>query len=255
MTAPSIRPVTAAEVARRHDEFAAFERAFVYPLGADRFHIDHGADYLAFFRSLGEPFPFVAEADGRLIGLLVAVRRRIAGRDVFYLCDLKVTPDARVAGVANAHLGPATPAFGISMNAEGGGNRMVRVAMRCPEAAPLRVAAIALFSLDVEAWQRVMPLLRDELGPLCLHDPRGTKDIVLASTGAPMPLLHVGHGPLRRGTVVEPRPGSVLMLCLPADDVVIARLRAEGVMPSATATVLLRHMDDFDVRSVLTSDI
>jgi hypothetical protein len=245
-----VRALGPAEVARRHGELAAFEHAFVYPLGTDRFHIDHGRDYLAFFRTLGEPCFYVAEAHGRIAGVLAAVRRRIAGRDVHYLCDLKADRAAAgaarglLAAFAREHLGAETAAFGISMNAADGTNRLAQIARRCPAAAPLTARGLGM-----------APLLTRELGPVRFCDQRGKKDIVLASTGAPMPLLHAQHGPLARTELVDARPGSVHMICLPAGDALVAELGARGATPAASATLLSRHLDWFDARWVLTSDI
>jgi hypothetical protein len=74
------------------DDLRTFEERFEYPLGDDHFHIDHGEDYLAFFRRLGEPAPFLATVARRVVGVLVAVRRRVGRREGWYLCDLKVDP-------------------------------------------------------------------------------------------------------------------------------------------------------------------
>jgi hypothetical protein len=264
MNGVAVRALAAADVARRAPELAAFERSFVYPLGADAFHIDHGRDYLAFFRSLGEPFPYVAEDEHAMRGVLVAVKRRLAGRDVWYVCDLKVAADAAGAqtgrrllrAFAVDHLGdPATPAFGVSMNAADGSNRLVHLARRCTEAGELRADRLVFFTFTAAAWPSVANDVERALGSVTWFDPRGTKDIVLASTGAPMPLLHAQHGPCARRGASGPRDGSTHMLCLPGGDPLVAALAARGAQPMATATVLHRGLRGFDWRQLLTSDI
>lgn len=256
MNVPTIRVAPPDEVSARHAEFAAFERAFTYPLGADRFHIDHGADYLAFFRALGSPEVFVAEDDGGIAGVLVAVRRRLLGRDAWYLCDLKAHRGARalLRSFAEARIDADTAAYGVSMNANDGSNRLAAAARRCAAAAPLRIEHIAFFTFDHTTWQRSEALLTAAVGPIGFLDNHGRKDIVLASTGRPMPLLHAQHGPLARPAGPS-RAGAVHMLGLAAAHRLVTSLRARGIAPMATASVLLRNMDRFDPSSILTSDI
>src|SRR5690606_10637547 len=110
-------------------------------------------------------------------------------------------------------------------------------------------------SLDFATWERVAPLLRRSLGPLHLYDPHGRKDIVLVSTGAPLPLLHVQRGPLARPESVPPRPDATFMFCLPERDPLALELEGMGVSASGTASVLHVGMQGFDWRLVLTSDI
>lgn len=79
----------------------AFDRQFEYPLGQNNyFCISHGTDYSRFFRTIGEAACFVAEKNDRVVGVLTTVVRRVwlpDGREtsVVYLCDLKITPEAR----------------------------------------------------------------------------------------------------------------------------------------------------------------
>lgn len=256
MIEPSIRVLAADEVAGRHAALGAFERRFVYPLGADRFHIDHGDDYLAFFRRLGTPEMYVAEDGGHIVGVLVTVRRRIFGRDAWYLCDLKARAGARrlLAAFAAARVRDDTAAYGISMNPSGERNRLVDAARRCRAAAPLRTRALSLFTFDLEAWWRVEPILAASLGPIQFVDNRGVKDIVLESTGAPMPLLHAVHGSAAHGGR-GPREGAAHMICIEAEHPLTPALAALGVQPTGMATLLLRNMDWFDPAAVSTSEV
>jgi GNAT superfamily N-acetyltransferase len=259
----SVRAVDAAELAARAAELAAFERAFTYPLGNDRFHIDHGVDYLAFFRGLGTPFAHLAERDGRIVGVLVAVRRQLDGRAVWYVCDLKVESTASGRDLARrllrtwaaTHVQATDAAFAVSMNAADGSNRLVQLAARCRVAGPIRTTRLMLFTADHATWTEIAPLLGGELGPLGFHDPRGTKDIVLASSGTVMPLLHLQHGPWARSVRVPARPGAVHMFCLPEAHGLVAGLGRAGVVPSSSATVLHRHLDGVDWVKLSTSDI
>lgn len=262
MSGVAVACLDAGAVADVQAELARFERTFSYPLGDDTFRIDHGDDYLAFFRGLGEPAAFVARRDGRIAGVLVAVLRLVPA-PAFYVCDLKVAAGASGCAVgatllrafATRCLAPSTPVFGVSMNAANGSNRLRRVALRCREAAVCAGPTLAVFSLDFATYGRIEPTLRRALGPISCYDPRGRKDIVLASTGSPMPLLHIQHGRFARADITDPRPSCTHMICLPTSDPLVAELARAEVQPGASASVLQRGLSTFAWRDVLTSDI
>lgn len=259
MSAVVVRELDAAAVARRQAELAAFEREFVYPLGSDRFRIDHGRDYLAFFRRLGRPHVFAATHGADLCGLLVLVERELDGRRTGYVCDWKVTRRRDHGAVARALLQTAAAAclppdaavFGVSMDTAGAPNRLARIATRCPAAGPVRTTRLAVFACDLAVWHAVAQHLEAALGPIGLHCNHGDKDLVLASTGRPLPLLHVRRGP----PAVPPRDDAVHMFCLPANDPLCTQLAQLDVKPGATATVLHRHLGDVDWRALSTADI
>jgi hypothetical protein len=78
-----------------------FEEQFRYPLGPGRyFRIAHDKDYPRFFRAIGEGVCFVAEREGKILGVLGAALRRLALPDgkerlVVYFGDVKIDPPAR----------------------------------------------------------------------------------------------------------------------------------------------------------------
>jgi hypothetical protein len=74
-----------------------FEQQFVYPLGPhSTFRIEHGPDYTAFYRAIGEPITVAAEIDGKIVGVIsIAIRNiSIDGRAsrYAYIGDLKIHP-------------------------------------------------------------------------------------------------------------------------------------------------------------------
>ena len=83
------------------DALGRFEEQFQYPLGPDRFfRITHGEDYPRFFRAMGEGVCFVAEREGRVLGVMGAALRPLAlpggeERLAVYLGDVKVDPEVR----------------------------------------------------------------------------------------------------------------------------------------------------------------
>jgi len=246
---------------------AALEAGASYPLGDDRFTLDHGEDYFAFFDRLGETRHVLAVEGGEVIAVGCGVVRTIPrGGDAieaWYLCDLKVRPDARGRRIPLRILASAFPSgvlrcrrgYAISMDPPDRENPVVRLLGRFALAPIRRVAGLVLFSLGASAMREAAALLERARGPIGYRSLAGIKDVVLASTGRPMPLLHVQHGPLGDPATLEPDPGAVHMFCVPDDDPLLASLRSAGLEPSATASVLAHGLDGCRYDFVLTSDI
>ena len=240
---------------------ADIERDIDYPLGDDRFRIDHGDDYFAFFRRLGDLAYFVALEEERVVGVLAVVRRTFPG--AWYACDLKVAPDARSkalsrelgAAFAAKRLAPDDRGYGISMNPAEGPNRVVRMLRRLPRLDLMPGPTLRLYSLDRAQMIRAADAITARRGPISYRSLSGVKDIVLQSTGRPMPLLHVQFGPCAARGTDEPVDDAVHMFCVPDDDPLLGDLDAIGLTPSASATVVHRGMIDQDWSFVLTSDI
>ncbi|NCQ51841.1 GNAT family N-acetyltransferase [archaeon] len=78
-------------------ELKEFEKQFVYPLGNDTFHIEHGqnSDYFSFFEKLGKPNIMVLEKNNKIIGVCSAVLREINNKKYWYLCDFKIEKEHR----------------------------------------------------------------------------------------------------------------------------------------------------------------
>lgn len=243
---------------------AALESSARYPLGTDQFRIDHGADYFRFFDRLGALAYYVAADEGGVVAVGCGVLRDLPGfGPAWYVGDLKVRPERRGEHVPLRMLAAAFPAeyprcrrgYGISMDPPEGENRVLRIFRRFPLVPLSHAATLEIFSFDAEAMRRVESLVRAQRGPLRYLSLRGTKDLVLESTGAPLPLVHVQHGPLGAEGEQQPTDGAVHMLAVPRGDALGEELRAAGHAPGATATVIAHRMDGYDWRRVLTSEI
>ena len=265
-----IREIGPGDRATYQGRIRALEEGVTYPLGEDRFEIDHGEDYFAFFERLGE-LSYLAVLDGEeVVAAVAAVARRVPPspgappRRAWYLCDLKVRPGHRGRRIPARLFAWALPrkylacprGYAISMNpGDGSENSVVRLLARFP-VAPLSLGAtLYLYSLDDGAMRAVRPVLEEARGPVSFLSLRDTKDIVLQSTHSPMPLLHVQFGPCGAEGDPEPEPGCVHMFCTPSEDPLVAKLREQGYAPSATAALVQHRMRDWDWRFVLTSDI
>jgi hypothetical protein len=97
----NVLPLSASPPPKLARALERFEEQFRYPLGPGRsFRIAHGEDYPRFFRAMGEGVSFVAEREGRVLGVMSAALRRLAlpgGEELqaVYLGDVKIDPPAR----------------------------------------------------------------------------------------------------------------------------------------------------------------
>jgi hypothetical protein len=246
------------------DRIAALEAIATYPLGADSFQIDHGNDYFRFFERLGGVHYYTMNDGERVAAVAAGVLRRVPER-TWYLCDLKVHPDYRgqrlplkILSRAFIHNYLRCPrGYCVSMNpADGRPNRIARL-LEHFRWAPARIATeLRIYSLDAEAMRKCEPVLRKHRGKLSYLSLTGIKDIILGSTGKPMPLLHAQFGPCAElGTAVAPLEGYTHMFPAPNGDPMIAELRALGVEPHASASVIAHRMQRSDWKFILTSDI
>ncbi len=256
-----VRVLDAEELDVYGPRIAAVEAAVDYPLGADRFCIDHGADYFAFFRRLGRLRYVIAECGLELLAMLAVIERELVDGPAWYVGDLKLAPGGeglaltrRLLAVASAEAGPSR-AYGISMNpATDAPNRIVRLLARLvPET---RVATtLGFYTVDAIQMRHLEGLVAAHRGPLGYLSLAGIKDIVLQSTGRPMPLVHVQYGPDAEPAGHRPIEGGAHMFCTPVGDALDRSVREHGGVPMATATVVQVGMNSTDWSFVLSSDI
>lgn len=247
-----------------------FDEHWTYPYGDDRFRLDHGEDYYAFFDRLGEVSAHAFLEEGEIIGMGIAVLRRVPfrrgerPRRTWYLCDAKVHPEHRgqklgfkAAGQQFLqHYWQAQRAYGITMNpGDGSENGVVRHALKY-RLAPFHLGGIlAIYSFDEAGMRAIEPLLARHRGPVSYLSLEGKKDLIMQSTQARLPLLHVQFGPCAELGVAAPVPGHTHMFCALVGSPLARDLEREGVEPDATATILAHRMHDCDWQFVLTSDI
>ncbi len=252
----------------------ALEAGIPYPLDDDAFTIDHGDDYSAFHRGLGDAHYLVATDGPRVVGAIAGVLRTadVAGRRVpsVYLGDLKVAPDHRGTGLARrAALGAVAKmreprfrrwrlAYFAAMRGERGdvtrslqGLHPGRLTRPVATLQLYFVAPAALRALDAASCPPPPADPGADLSPEADEDrvsTAGRKDLRLVSTGAPWPLVHLPRGPrgwtptlgayLRRCGDLPWRDGEIACFGLDARlEPQTAWLASRGVQPGAVCTI------------------
>ena len=266
----NIRELHSEEWKVYQSRIADLEKGTSYPLGEDRFEIDHGEDYFAFFTRLGQLHYYVVLDGERVVAVVAAILRRVPPanrqepKSVWYLCDLKVHPEYRgrylplsIFAHAFAKLYPrCARGYAISMDTDTERPNRVALMLKRFPLAPMSIATkLGIVSLNAKQMQEVEPVLREHFGRISYLSLAGKKDIILQSTRAPMPLLHVQFGPCAEEGYTEPIDDHVHMFCVSIDHPLLEMLKHQAIYPSATATVVHHRMEKWDWDFILTSDI
>ena len=248
--------------------FQKLEKAISYPLGNDEFQIDHGLDYFAFFKRLGKLNCYAAVKGEEIAATGMGILRNISFRQgekqrrAWYLCDLKVNQGYRGSHLPLQLLRKAflpsyircSRGYAISMNPPSGENRIVKLLGRFSWAPSKLAGILNIYSCDYEQMTKAQPVLEKHRGAVSYLSLSGKKDLVLKSTGKPMPLLHLNFGD-QSGLPSEPQAGFTHMFCSPATDPLATDLAQMNFRPQATASIIHHRMKNCDWRFILTSDI
>ncbi|MFO0676790.1 MAG: hypothetical protein U0169_09655 [Polyangiaceae bacterium] len=254
-----------------------------YPLGDDAFRLDHGDDYFAFYDRMGDVAYYAAITGDTIaptiVGVGCGVLRTVPDgrggrRPAFYLADLKVAKSARGQRVPMRlmrhgflrHYLACPRGFAVSMNPARGENRVVRLLQRFGSERFRWVSidvgpVLRIHSLDAESMRRALPIVERHRGPTTFLSLLGKKDLVLRSTGKPLPLYHAQFGRSARAARIDgvssfaPVEGATHMVMAPEGDALDTELRSLGFSTVTTATVVSHRMRDADFRFLLTSDV
>lgn len=257
-----------------HDKLQVFEKklAHSYPLGDDYFNISHGQDYYAFFERLGTIHMNCLIDNNEIVGNGIGVLRNIKYKDdkiykTWYLCDLKVDPKYRGKHMpfkmglkAKQKLNITDRIYGITMNKCNDENKVVRLANKIPLLKFKADIRLMIYSIDYDTLISIHDILTKHRGDISYLSLLNTKDLILQSTGLPMPLLHVqwtndSNNDDIKITTVYPLKDYVYMFCVPMNDPLYVELTEIGVTTNTTAQIIYHNMDNCDWKFILTSDI
>lgn len=255
-------------------QIASLEQFASYPWGDDFFKIDHGNDYFAFFDRLGEVNYYVALNDQQQVtgvgaGILRSVRYHVTDPPqlTWYLCDLKVhlqyqnqRLSLRLLRHAIAMGQPKCDrGYSISMDpAPGQPSPWIRILEKLT-ILPFRYScALNLYSLDADSLTEILPNLQKTHGKIGYRSLQGKKDLRLQKTKSLIPLLHLEWGEALmddENLSWDPIPGYLHLLCTPAGSPIDQHLSDQSIVPSGTASVVSRGMEDCDWNFIMTSEI
>lgn len=253
--------LTDSTLAAHQKKLEEFEAIFRYPMGDDEFSISHGKDYLAFVKRIGSHATFCAEDSGKVIavgGGTISKRHR-----AWYLCDMKVHPEFRGRKIPRKlftryflpNYLKCRRGFALNMESADGKENPIRKIMEQLPWTPLKIGARVVFYYEDEAaTQKALEILgrKDAHFSSLL----GKKDLILKSTGKPIPLLHLEWGEQAEDfRSPAPENGMLHMWCLPENDPRVTALKATGVSPKARGLIFHHGMENFDWAQLRTSEL
>lgn len=247
-----------------------------YPLGKDKFYLDHGKDYCKFFRLLGKLNMHVCvDSNNDIVGTCAMILRSItfpnndSYENIWYLSDLKIEHKYRGNHIPHKMLTQniigkylqSNKCYGITMDDK----KNTRVVDICEKNSYLNMfklkdsGKLYIYSIDynlMKILQTVLSVHRGKIGYKSLY---GIKDIILRSTKKPMKLLHVQWGKLGtyygNNTFEEAQEGYTHMFCLYETDPLREMLYNFNITTDVTATIVQHNMDNINWSFILTSDI
>lgn len=259
---------------------AKFEKRLAnrYPYGEDKFHIDHGENYFAFFERLGD-LHYIAkiEPKGNIVGSVACILRKIKRWDpnnfhspqkltnVWYIGDLKLDPSYRNQRFPlKIFLRCGVPfwfksnrVYAISMDSGSNPNRILKLAQKIPFGNFKNGGKLYIYSLNKTEIQNIHSILTLRFGSYHFVDLKGVKDLILESSGERMKIKH-----LVRDCYISPKSlesqecdSFTHMFCLHSSDSLIERLKGLGITTQTTATIIHRGMENTDWSFINTSEL
>jgi GNAT superfamily N-acetyltransferase len=270
--------VTAALLPRFQARLEGLEQLAEYPLGTDTFRLSHGADYFAFFSRMGAVAYYALVHGDDDNGDVVAVgcgMLRPATRTTtatlparWYVADLKVHPAWRgqrlplrmLRGAFVQNYLRCPRGYGVAMDpADGRTPPALRSFRHFPVIAKTtstRAFSVDLWSSTSDELSRVLPLLVAARGAPRFVALDGVKDLVLQSTKARLPLVHLSWSDTPAPSVSSvPREGAVHMWSTARESPLRVRLLDLGLGPTATATVLAHRLPSLGGDDIETAEI
>ena len=242
-----------------------FESNFSYPLGEDRFQISHGESYFNFFQRMGDWQMEALEIDGKICATGVGVYRENFNENCWYLADLKVLQSFQGRGLPVLMMKKSYLSFikkcnkfyAISMNDKNRKNRIGRILSAIEGIDFHQEEELLFYTFNHRQYCQLKDNIEGVLGEITLVSLSGVKDIILKSTGAPMPLVHIHHG----NSYVEEKvkcnasEGHQYMICGTSNGMVSKICKTQSILPMASASVYQSCYPEIELDSLLTCDI
>ncbi|XWV24892.1 hypothetical protein QJ856_gp0891 [Tupanvirus deep ocean] len=251
-----------------------------YPLGNDSFCIDHGSDYFAFFKRLGNVHYIIIQDDDTklIVGTACAILKECSAPknasqaikksiQYWYLCDLKIDEQHRGQNLTSKLFMQMFYKFisitkrGYSISMDPNSKQIVHIINNLPKHLPIKftMKKLLIYSVPVEIMkviERFFVCAYDNVSYLSLS---GVKDLLLTSTNKPMEVYHLQHG-IHAATagikkLTEIPITATIMFCFPESSPFQTIMDSLEIKTDITATIISCGMNFFDWHEILTSDI
>lgn len=239
-----------------------------YPLGNDYFIIDHGNDYVKFFKRLGKVHMQIYMYNKYIIGTVCYVLRKINGEKIWYICDLKIESKHRGNKLTYAifikclimEYFTSNRCYAISMN-DNKENRIVRLAKNIGGSIIKfdQGPKLYIYQINSKQLKHIAPMLNSVYGPISYVSLRGIKDLILKSTNQPMKLLHINYDNCGRSRYGEYFDTILVdyqyMFCCTANSEMKKYLDSIELYTKVTATIIHHNMNNFNWDFIQTHEI
>lgn len=255
-----------------------------YPLGEDKFRIDHGGNYFNFFRRMGEPF-YYALFDGRcVVGTVCYIYRKIGSEYVMYMCDLKIDPKFRNSGIMMKLLYRTIPScllrtfkfYAISMNESEKQNKILNMGQHLGQRNGINIVTggnLNIYSLSYKDMMFVHELIvLYKKTKFCKGSVnvryislKNIKDLIIKKKNNvthTMKLLHMHY--LDNDNADQSIDGKYYnkpikkhthMFCTHSNSKLAKDLATFSINPTSTATIIHYNMNNYNWEMIQTCDI
>lgn len=251
-----------------------------YPLrNNETFYIDHGNDYCAFFKRMGNMFMVIYEQNNKIVGNACGVLRNIQNnklnQKIWYICDLKIDKQYRGKHIPFKMLCSAIhlvrlskKGYAITMNKtdeSSKNNKVVRLSSKINySGVNFKYAGnILIYSVDYSTIQTIKQLLEEIKGKMHFVSLKGIKDLVILKKiesdnknefEENMKLLHVNfnkneNNKSENDTSIkydDPIDGYTYMFCFHELDPIIKKLDLIDIKTDITASLIQCGMSDLN---------
>lgn len=249
-----------------------------YPLGNDSFSIDHGEDYFAFFKRLGEvQYMIIQNSSELIVGTACSILRTYPtpnqdnkqGESIafWYLCDLKIDKDHRGKKLTSKLFMQMLSKFmsksyhGYLISMDPASKQIVHIMNGIEKFLPNKLCTKTLwiYSVTVNTMIKIESYFVNAFNHISYLSLIGMKDLILTSTNKPIQLYHLQHGTFAATNntkqLLELPDNATIMFCFPDNSPLQTIVQEFDIKTDISATIISLSMDFFDWHDILTSDI
>ena len=114
---------------------------------------------------------------------------------------------------------------------------------------------ICFYYEDASVTKQAIQLLETSRRNIHFSSLKGSKDLVLKSTGNPIPLLHMEWGHEKRGNVLSPQHDNLHMWCMGESDPLNVKLNSIGIIPKAKGKIFHHRLNRVNWSDLRTSEL